>query len=517
MDTKEKYEHNEGEIDLGRLCFAVLDRAWLVALVAVLCAAIAFSYTFFFITPQYRAGAVFYVNNTVTVGDASLSVNGSDLNTSRKLVDSYIVILRTRETLNAVIEHAGVDRSYGQVLGMISAASVNGTEMFRVTVSGPDPLETKKIADAIAHVLPGKISNTIDGSSTKIVEYAEVPTAPYAPNCRKNASMGFMIGLLLTAALIVLKEVFDTTIRSEDDIERICSYPILSQVPDMLNDGKKKGPFLTGKARSGKGSKRGGKKKQNAARARTSDQKKVPIGSSVSFAAAEAYKRLRTKLQFAFTDESSCRVIGLSSALSGEGKSLTAVNLAYNLAQLNKRVIILDCDMRRPTMAEKMRLRKKPGLSEFLSGQNELKDVVQSFGKGEGEVAFHAISAGENPPNPVEMLSSQRMERLLASLRKVYDYVVLDLPPVAEVTDAMAIAPKVDGMLMVVRQNYCDRIALKDTVQQFSFINAKILGVVFNCTSEYGGDYYGKGYYRSYYRRRYYSKGYGYNVEKNER
>ena len=122
MDTKEKYEHNESEIDLGRLCFAVLDRAWLVTLVAVLCAVIAFTYTFFFISPQYRAGAVFYVNNTVTVGDASLSVNGSDLNTSRKLVDSYIVILRTRETLNAVIDHAGVDRSYGQVLGMISAA-----------------------------------------------------------------------------------------------------------------------------------------------------------------------------------------------------------------------------------------------------------------------------------------------------------------------------------------------------------------------------------------------------------
>ena len=238
--------------------------------------------------------------------------------------------------------------------------------------------------------------------------------------------------------------------------------------------------------------------------------------------ATEAYKRLRTKLQFSFADENTSRVIGLSSALSGEGKSLTAVNLAYTPAQLNKRVIILDCDMRRPTLADKTGLNKKPGLSEYLTGQHELKDVIQHYGQDNDAVAFHVISAGENPPNPVEMLSSLRMERLLNSLREVYDYIVLDLPPVTEVTDAMAIAPKADGMLLVVRQNYCDRVVLSETVQQFAFINAKILGIVFNCTSEQAGKYYGKGYYKGYYRRRYYKRyskgygyGYGYNNENN--
>ena len=118
------------------------------------------------------------------------------------------------------------------------------------------------------------------------------------------------------------------------------------------------------------------------------------------------------------------------------------------------------------------------------------------------------ITAGENPPNPVEMLSSLRMERLLASLRGAYDYVLLDLPPVTEVSDALAIASKVDGMLLVVRQDYCDRIVLSETLQQFDFLNAKILGIVFNCAREHAGVYYGKGYYRYYYGR--YRKGYGY-------
>lgn len=341
-----------------------------------------------------------------------------------------------------------------------------------------------------------------------MVEYAAVPTDPSSPSYPKNTLIGFLLGFVLSAGIIVLKEIFDTTIHTEEDIEQVCVYPVLSQVPNMQTGSSKTGRYYYAeKERS--------RKKKTAAAAKARSQNEEIIGSKVSFVAAEAYKRLRTKLQFSFADDRTCHVIGMSSALSGEGKSLTAVNLAYTLAQLRKRVIILDCDMRRPTLAEKMGLHKKPGLSEFLTGQHEFMDVVQCYGKEGEEVIFHVISAGENPPNPVEMLSSLRMERLLSSLRDAYDYVILDLPPVMEVTDAMAVAPKADGMLLVVRQDYCDRIALNETVQQFDFINAKILGIVFNCTSEQTGK--GYGYYKSYYRRGYYrrsGRGYGYNIEK---
>ena len=500
MDENEKYQHDEIEIDIGRVIRAIMERAGRVILVAVLSAAIAFGYTFYLITPQYQSAAMFYVNNnSFSVGDAALSITSGDLVTSRGLVDSYIVILKTRETLNEVIDYAGVDLSYGQVSGMISAEAVNETEIFRVTVTNPDPQEAEKIASAIAYILPKRISNIIDGTSAKIVDSAVVPAGPSSPSYTKNAMIGFLFGFMVSAGLIVLKEIFDTTIRSEEDIEQVCAHPVLTMVPDMLASGKNKSHYY------GYGEKKK-KKKAAKAKAKPRNENENLIGSNLSFVATEAYKRLRTKLQFAFSDESTSRVIALSSALSGEGKSLTAVNLAYTLAQLNKRVIILDCDMRRPTLAEKMGLNKKPGLSEYLTGQHELKDVIQCYGKAGGEVVFHVISAGENPPNPVEMLSSLRMERLLGCLRGAYDYIVLDLPPVTEVTDAMAIAPKADGMLLVVRQNYCDRIVLNETVQQFDFINAKILGVVFNCTGEHGGKYYGKGYYKRYYTRSYYKR-----------
>ena len=512
MDEREKIQHDEIEIDIGRIFHSVMERIWRVIIVSVLCAAMVFGYTYYCVTPQYQSSAMFYVNNnSFSVGDAALSITSGDLVTSRGLVDSYIVILKTRETLNEVIDYAGVDLTYGEVSGMITAAAVNETEIFRVTVTNPDPQEAEKIANAIAYILPKRIGNIIDGTSAKIVDSAVVPAGPSSPSYTKNGVIGFLIGFLLCAGSIALKEIFDTTIRSEEDIEQVCAHPVLSAVPNMQGGGKKKARYDYYDVKK----KKPGKKQSVKEKAKAQKQNEALIGSNTSFVATEAYKRLRTKLQFSFTDDGTSRVIGLSSALSGEGKSLTSVNLAYTLAQLNKRVIILDCDMRRPTLADKMSLNKKPGLSEYLTGQHEFKDVVQRYGREDEEVAFHVSSAGENPPNPVEMLSSLRMERLLDNLREAYDYILLDLPPVSEVTDAMAIAPKADGMLLVVRQDYCDRIVLNETVQQFAFINAKVLGVVFNCTSENRGKYYGKSYYKRYYRRRYYKryKGYGYNNE----
>ncbi len=513
MNEKEIQKNEEVEIDVGRVFRAVWDRAWIVAVAAVLCAVILFTYTFFFVTPQYNSAAMFYVNNnSFSLGDASLSISSGDLVTSRGLVDSYIVILNTRETLNDVIDYAGVDVSYSALRGMISAAAVNETEIFQVTVTHPDPNEAEKLANAIAYILPKRIGTIIDGTSAKVVDSAVVPSSPSSPSYTKNTMVGFLLGFVLMVGVIALREIFDITIRSEEDMQRSCKYPILAEVPDMTASSKG-GSYYYGYGRKSRN-----KSKSAYAASKQPPKQTVLMGEGISFAASEAYKLLRTKLQFSFADDNDCRVIGISSALSGEGKSLAAVNLAYTLSQLEKRVILIDCDMRRPTLAEKLGIQKKPGLSSYLTGQSHLKDLVQMCNLPGSEDAFHVISAGQNPPNPVELLNSQKMKRCLGYLRTDYDYVILDLPPVGEVSDAMVVANETDGMLLIVRQNYCDRIVLAEAVRQFEFINAKILGTVFNCTNEHGGNY-GKGYYKRYYRgyyRRYY-KNYAKRYENNDR
>ena len=500
MDEKQINNHDEIEIDLSRLVGALMNRAWLVGLAAIICAVATYVGTWLFVTPLYQSSAMFYVNNSsISLGEASLSISSADISASRGLVKSYIVILNTRETLNDVIDYAGVDRTYGEVRNMLSAASVNSTEIFQIVVTSPDPQEAEQIANAIAYVLPKRISSIIEGSSAKIVDSAVQASRPSSPNKTKNAMMGFLVGLMLSAGLIVIRELTDISVHTEEDVARSCKYPVLASVPDMESHSKGGGYY-------GYGSKSAYEKSSPK-----KSKKMDLVGGNISFLAAESYKLLRTKIQFSFADEGKCHIIGVSSAMAGEGKSLSSVNLAYSTSQLGKRVLLIDCDMRRPSLADKIPIKKHPGLSDYLTGQVSAEKLLQYCGIKDDAQAFHAISSGRTPPNPMELLSSARMERMLEHLRGSYDYIILDLPPVGEVGDAMAAAKLTDGMLVVVRQDYCNRLALNSAVRQFEFVDAKILGVVFNCIAEEGRGYY-KRYYRRYYGRYYrrYGKQYGY-------
>lgn len=493
MEDRRIERNDEVEVDLQRLFKAIINKAWLVGIVSMLCAVLTLIGTVFFITPQYKSTAMFYVNNnSMSLGDVASSITSADISASRGLVKSYIVILNTRETLNDVIDYAEVERTYSEVKRMITAEAVDATEIFRVVVTSPDPQEAEAIANAIAYILPKRISSIIDGTSAKVVEGAVVPSRPSSPNYTTNTMIGLILGMIASVGAIALWTVLDTTIRKEDDVAQACKYPLLASVPDMAMISK-----------GGYHDYSYDRDKRNSLL--QAGKKPGLIGNELSFMAAEAYKLLRTKLQFAFADENESHVIGISSSISGEGKSLSAINLAYSLSQLGKRVVLIDCDMRRPTLAEKLKIQKKPGLSNFLTGQSRMEELFQYCSIKGDERAFHVIAAGPNPPNPIELLSSERMKKFLAGLKKICDYVILDLPPVGEVSDALAVSSNTDGVLLVVRQDRCDRVMLSDTVRQFEYVDAKILGVVYNCNNEKSGKY-GKSYYK---------KGYAYASAKN--
>lgn len=489
-------ERSEGaEIDFQRLFNAIWSKKWLIAITAVTLAVVTFLFTLFFITPQYESSAMFYVNNSASIGGVSISL--SDLSAAKDLVDSYIVILQTKESLDAVIDYSGVNIEYEDLLKIMDAGAVNATQIFKVTVTHPDPATAEALADAIAYVLPKRISTIIEGTSAKIVDSAILPSEPASPSYTINTVLGFVIGLVLMASIVALREVFDVTVRTEDDVMLVSKLPVLASVPDMTAPSKGGYYYYYGSKGQSK---------------KTTTQTKEPevIGPNISFAAAEAYKLLRTKLQFSFTDDSDCRVIGVSSAMSGEGKSLSMVNLAYTLSQLDKKVLLIDCDMRRPSIATKLPVSKAPGLSDYLSGQITMDMLFQPCGMKGEENAFTVVAAGRNPPNPVELLSSARMTKMVETLRKSYDYILLDLPPVGEVSDALAVAKITDGILLVVREDYCNRVAYAATVRQFEFVDAKVLGVIYNCsygqTAGYGNKYGRYGKYGKYgkYGRRYY-------------
>ena len=227
------------------------------------------------------------------------------------------------------------------------------------------------------------------------------------------------------------------------------------------------------------------------------------IGGNLSFAASEAYKLLRTNLLFSLPDNNKCRVVGITSSIQGEGKSTTAINLAYTIAETNKKVLLLEADLRRPSIARRLGINSTPGISNFLAGFNEFNEVLQSALLNNLKI----ITAGDIPPNPTELLDSSAMAQTVEKLAEVFDFIIIDLPPINLVSDALVAGKYVDGIVFIVRQNYNSRQSLDDAINQFKFINTKLLGFVMTGSEvkkknykKYGNKY---GYYK-------HGQGYGY-------
>ena len=226
------------EIDLLRLAQALWKRLWLVVLVTLICGALAFSYTYFLVTPLYKATAMMYVNNSaISVGSTKVSISAGDLAASQSLVDTYTVILKTRGTLNEVISRTGVPYSYQQLSRMVEAGAVNSTEVFSIDVTSADPQEAERIANTIAEILPDRIAEIVDGSSVKVVDYAIVPSEISSPSYTRNTALGMLLGLVLIAAIICLREIFDEKLHNDDDITQRYQFPILAVIPDLAASG----------------------------------------------------------------------------------------------------------------------------------------------------------------------------------------------------------------------------------------------------------------------------------------
>ena len=219
------------EIDIFRILGAFLRHIWIIALVAVLCAAIAFAYAYIFITPTYQSSTMLYVNNgSLSIGK-SFSI--SDLNASKNLVDTYIVILKSRTTLEAVAERAELNMSYSSLSRKVSAAAVNATEVLRVTVTDTDPERATLIANAIGEVLPERVQTIIGGSKVEVVDSAVIPSSKSAPSFTRYTMIGFVIGLVATLAVIVVIELLDDQVRDESFLTQSFNLPVLASIPDL--------------------------------------------------------------------------------------------------------------------------------------------------------------------------------------------------------------------------------------------------------------------------------------------
>jgi capsular exopolysaccharide synthesis family protein len=222
------------------------------------------------------------------------------------------------------------------------------------------------------------------------------------------------------------------------------------------------------------------------------------LHKNLSFTALEQYKLLRANLEFTLPEGTACPIIGVTSPARGEGKSTTALNLSYVMAEKGRKTLLIDADLRIPSIAKKMGIPGFPGLTDFLMGKGA---SLESF-RSPVLDNWYILPAGDTPPNPSELLGSPRMSSVLNDLKGQFDCIVIDLPPVNVVSDALSVSSLITGMVVVIREDYTERRELDSCFAQLKLSNVKVLGCVLNEAKSGGGTYYKK------YRNKYYYKSY---------
>lgn len=244
-------------------------------------------------------------------------------------------------------------------------------------------------------------------------------------------------------------------------------------------------------------------KKKHRSSSFTPAESKKTLHKNLEFTATEQYKLMRANLDFTLPVGEKCPILGVTSSMRGEGKSTTSVNLAYVLAEKGSKVLLIDGDLRIPSIAKKMDIKGSPGLTDLLMGKISKMDEFKS----ELLDNWYILPSGDIPPNPSELLGSSRMSSVLKELREQFDYIIIDLPPVNIVSDALSISSHISGMIVVIREDYTEKKELERCFRQLKLSNVNVLGCVMN-GAKIGGGSYGKykryRYYKYYKYYRYY-------------
>src|SRR5215472_4845397 len=333
-----------------------------------------------------------------------------------------------------------------------------------------------------------KIESAEQHNNIRLVDPARVPGAPISPNRLRTIMIGLLVSLLAGAVLALLLEYLDNTVKSVEDVARYAQLPALSVIPAIRGT---KSPLLISNAN--------GKKESKADLTVTTEESKevrglAPLGRGS--AVAEAYRVLRTSVLLS-TAGNPPKTILITSAQPGEGKTTTAINTATSLAQLGASVLLIDCDLRKPSVYRALHLDRCEGLSTYLSRSVDVESLIHPLPVANLSV----LQAGPVPPNAAELISSARMKELLSTLGEKYDHIVIDSPPLINVTDPVILSTMVDGVVLVVQGGRSTREVVRRARMELSTANAKVFGVVLNNVNlkrEGYNDYYYDRYYSRY-------------------
>lgn len=418
--------------------------------------------------PRYQAMSQVFVNTHGTGDDLTALIQGSTFTQQR--VTSYATLLTSPRMLQPVAEKLNLSLTAGQLAGMVTVSNPKGTVLLNITITDSQPERARDIANSIAEQFPvlvtalenpgGKGSSLVTASRTVT---ADAPERPISPSLPLDLILGGLGGLILGTSLALLRNALDRTIKSKEEAQILSGAPVMAMIGE------------------------------------DAEAERVQLVTQDSFAPrAEAFRQLRTNIRFLSVDHRLSSLV-VTSAVAHEGKSTTASNLAITLAQAGESVVLIDADLRRPTIADAFALSSGVGLTTVLLGDLPVEEALQPW---RDELPLRILTAGPIPPNPAELIGSARMAALITELTQRGITVVLDSPPLLPVTDAALLARATDGALVVTHAGKTHAEQLASACDALRIAGASVLGLVLNRlprkrgSSYYGG--YSYGGYHSY-------------------
>lgn len=438
----------------------ILRKNWLVVLVCTALGLGAGIVHGLYSAPTYTATAKVFVS---TSGATSVSELQQGNAFTMQRVKTYSELVRTNAILLPVIAETGARISAGQLRHQISASSNLNTTLIEIKVSHRDPAWAALLATTTAEVLIDVVEDIETTQSTAgspvrltLVEEAEAPSAPASPRPAVSALLGLLLGVAVGVGIALLRNTLDTRIRNERDVEALTDRPVIGGI--VFDPKAKERPLI--------------------------------VQADPNSPRAESFRILRTNLQFLDLGEGR-RSFVVTSPEPGDGKSTTTANLALALTYAGARVLLVSADLRKPRVAELLRIEGSVGLADVLAGRVEFIDALQRWGKSE----LFALPAGSLPPNPSELLGSTRMAQLVKQVGKEFDFVLYDAPPLLPVTDAAVLSKLVGGAIMVVASGKTRSFHLEGAIDALDNVGAPVSGIVLTMLPTRGPDAYGYGRY----------------------
>jgi tyrosine-protein kinase len=443
----------------------ILREQWLVLVLAVLVGLGAAAAAFSVRPPEYTAHLTMYVSSQGSSDSPTSAYVGAQLSEAR--VTSYVELVSSDRVAADVAQRLRLSIPTDELAERIVATSQLDSVLIDVAVQDASAQAAATVANTVGEVftaLVDELERPVDPDvpqavAVRVVQPAVVPTEPSTMSLPLVLVLGAVLGLAAGVATALARNALDTTVKSVDALRAVAGAPNLgtiafdAQVP----------------------------------------RRPLTVHGDPQSPRAEAFRQLRTNLQFVDVDHPR-KAIVVTSAVPAEGKTTTTTNLAIALASAGSRVLLVEGDLRRPRVADLLGLERTVGLTTVLSGRLPVDEAIQPWAAGQ----LHVLASGPLPPNPSELLASRQMAVLVDELRSAYDVVLIDSPPLLPVTDAAAVAPATDGVLLVCRFRQTTKAQVEAATAALRAVSAPLLGTVFTMVAARGPRAYRQ--YTSYYR-----------------